>query len=255
MTDCTEKFCKNYLTAWLDAILTENFDAPNEWYTSSKWTSVHMTNVLFCLAEKLGYRKTDCAEHKNNCPIYEHCEKKKDSCYGVYMQQEYYRVDFTLYNLYQNGYWTLDYAIEHENAKFRLEKDNTIKAKGWFAEFTKLLPLKCAKSRAVICYDDFRDKMDLNKKLSHCLNWLRKSEMQSAIADSQIILIIFPLTHYMKRERYDNGLLRIVEFTKINDVWTMQDNLEEYLCDTKTELLLKEAYKRIISSGKDSLGG
>ena len=183
-----------------------------------------MAKILYPLAIKLGY--------SNN--------------YGTEVQQEYYNVDFTLYNYHQQSVWSLDYAIEHENAEFIL-KEGRIAEKGWFDEFAKLLPLKCAKARVIIGYYSFKDKDLFEAKLKRCQDLLVNEYVKPSLADSSIFLIIFPRTAYIKAGNYNNGLLHIIHFYNENGKWKTEQDLTDIICDKEMKDRLISIYKKIRS--------
>lgn len=222
----TLKFATAYLHTWLNALENDNLQMSSAWHNYHQWTVAHMANVLYPLAIKLDYGA-------NN--------------YGITMQQEYYRVDFSLYTYFEQSTWTLDYAIEHENAAFILNADGSIHEKGWFDEFAKLLPLKCAESRVIIGYDNFDGQF--TAKLKMCENLLNDPRIQNSVTDSPILLILLPRNEYMKRKDYKSGLLQIVEFRKMNKTWQINE-LSKKICDDKAEKRLNAAYAKIIATSK-----
>lgn len=215
---CDLQFCTEYINTWVEAMLADNETLLSAWYGLHDWTKAHMEYVLYPLASKLGYG--------NN--------------YSYNMQKEYYRVDFTLYDYHSQSVWALDYAVEHENAEFELQGD-----KGWFDEFAKLLPLKCAKARVIIGYDIFNDKNLFNQKLKRCQDLLANKYVQPSLTDSSIFLIIFPRTKYIKNGDYSNGLLHIVHFFNNDGKWTMEKDLEDIVCNEETKKQLISIYKKI----------
>lgn len=222
----TLEFAANYLQTWLDATENEVLHMPSAWHNAHQWTVAHMANVLYPLAAKLGYGE-------NN--------------YGITMQQEYYRVDFSLYTYYKQSTWTLDYAIEHENAEFSLYADESVNKKGWFDEFAKLLPLKCTKSRVIIGYDTFGEQFAV--KLKKCKDLLNEPLIQKSVAESPVLLIIFPYSKYIKSKNYGNGLLHIIEFVKTDKAWVMNE-LTEKICDEQIKERMKNVYSKIAATPK-----
>lgn len=216
-----EQFCGEYLNAWIEAMNDEDKVLLNSWHGLHSWTDAHMANVLYPLAKKLGYANK----------------------YGTGFQKEYYRVDFTLYDYFEQSVWTLDFAIEHENAEFELESDNSIKYKGWYDEFAKLLPLKCANSRVIIGYDCFTDNFE--KKIKKCRDLLINPNIQASLSDGSILLIIFPRTNYIRKCKYENGLIHIVHFYKNGNNWDIEKNFENKVCDDGMLIKLQEVYKKI----------
>jgi len=221
---CDLQFCTEYINTWIDAMLDSKEVLLSAWYGLHDWTKAHMANVLYPLATKLGYNNK----------------------YGTSVQQEYYRVDFTLYDYSKQSVWALDYAIEHENAEFELQ-GNKIINKGWFDEFAKLLPLKCAKARIIIGYDTFNDITLFEQKLKRCYDLLANDLVQHSLADSSIFLIIFPRTKYIKNGDYSNGLVHIVHFYKsdIDGKWIKEKALENKVCNEEITKRLISAYKKI----------
>ncbi len=220
----TLEFATNYLQTWLEALENDSLKMHLAWHNAHQWTVAHMANVLYPLAQKLKYGNDG---------------------YGTTMQQEYYRVDFSLYSYFGPSVWTLDYAIEHENNEFVLE-DNTVHKKGWFDEFTKLLPLKCAKSRVIIGYDRF-EKFD--DKLKKCHDLLTNKDVQASLTDSPILLIVFPYTGYMQKQTYQNGLLHIVEFVKESGEWQSHE-LASSIVNNILQEKLKAVYAKIATQNK-----
>ena len=219
---CNYEFCAEYINTWIDAMLDSNNVLLSAWYGLHDWTKAHMANVLYPLAERLGYYNK----------------------YGTGFQQEYYNVDFTLYNYREQSVWSLDYAVEHENDEFIL-KDGKISQKGWFDEFAKLLPLKCAKARVIIGYDRFKDKNLFEAKLERCHELLTNDYVKPSLADSSIFLIIFPRTEYIKAGNYYNGLMHIIHFYNDNGEWEMEKDLTDKICNTDMLEKLKSIYKKI----------
>jgi len=224
-------FVSEYLNFWANAVNSK--EAAANWQNCRNWTKFHLEHILYPLAKELGYVNKECK--KTQCTDYPFCTEEQ--CYGTYIQKEYYRVDLSLYS-YHGKYWTLDYAIEHENKKYKFD---TNKNNGWFYEFLKILPLKCAKARVVIGYDDFKEKV--NDKIEKCLDVLNKGGIEESIADSKIILIIFPSSSCLKKPEIikssPQDLIRIVKFTKKGNSWSSEPF---YSYDLKN---LAERYKLI----------
>lgn len=215
------KFASAYMQTWLDAMENDGMQMPSKWHNAHEWTVAHMANVLYPLTAKLDY------ENK----------------YGTTVQKEYYRVDFSMYTYFEQSTWKLDYAIEHENAEFALYSgDGSVRKKGWFDEFAKLLPLKCAKSRVIIGYDTFGSQF--SAKLDKCLGLLNDKRIQASVTDSPILLIIFPYTDYVKSNDHKNGMLHIVGFENTNGTWRMNE-LTDSVCDEQAIERLKAAYAKI----------
>lgn len=220
--DENKTFCEKYLTCWTNAMLADDKELLKSWASSHKWTKNNMEKVLNELAIALN-------------PNYNE--------YGKTKSKEYYRVDFSLYSWFRQSVWTLDYAIEHENERFELKDYNLIgddgiiqldnniknKGKGWFDEFAKLLPLKCACSRVIIGYDDFKH---IDEKLKICHSLLNNKQIEGSLTDSPILLILFPTTKRIKKivgswnenkqTISDNDLIRLVLFYKNGDVWKIE---------------------------------
>ncbi len=236
------KFCKDYMDIWIRAMNTES-ELLSSWRGShlNGWTKAHMKYVLYKLAEEYHY--------KNG-------EDREDG-YATSYQKEYYRVDFTMYSHYDEPCcWTLDYAIEHENDEFELNNDTkySIKHKGWFDEFAKLLPLKCAKARVIISYDYFTA---FDKKLEKCRELLKCDNIQPSLADSPILLIIFPRTKQIEKicedENSRESLIHIVYFNKRDDSskeWVMKNEFEKEVIDDDMNKRLLEVYKKIYQLSK-----
>jgi hypothetical protein len=225
-----EEFCREYLKIWIGAMLNENSGLLKSWHGSlHEWTVKHMANVLYPLADTL-YPFFDKFQDKN-------------STYGYTRQQEYYNVDFSLYRYYGLSVWTLDFAVEHENAEFSLASGENIRSKGWYDEFAKLLPLKCAGARVIIGYDKF-DRFD--DKVKKCLDLLNDKRIEASLADSPILLIIFPRTDYMKKFTFEKGIIRLVKFYKQDTGdWEIDDVFEKNILDSRIIEGLKQVYQRI----------
>lgn len=227
-----EQFVAEYLKCWLNAMKTDDMVAA--WHGYHDWTVMHMNRVLYPLACLL----RACTESScSNC-----CERtgkgEEDRCkyfckmYAWTVQQEYYNIDFSLYNSYEQSVWSLEYAIEHENAEFVLGKGNAILHKGWFDEFAKLLPVKCGKARVIIGYDTFNEN-DLSKKIARAGNLLADERLKRSLADSPIIVILFPYTKHIKEVvkkgiKEPKQLIKICEFKKGNPDECKKENSEEF---------------------------
>ncbi len=222
-----QQFCTEYLNIWIDAMCNENSELLCSWHDSSKWTAYHMKEVLYPLAENLG------------------CN---GNVYVESVQQEYYRVDFTIYNYFEQSVWTLDYAIEHENVGFELQKNGSIKHKGWYDEFAKLLPLKCAKARVIIGYDSFTELF--YEKIKKCRNLLNDERVQPSLADSPILLIIFPRTNYINKGEFNNGLIHLVRFYKEENGWDIDCDFENEVCNAEMLNNLRKVYAKIGAATK-----
>lgn len=260
-------FVKNYLEFWLNA--TEDKRFTESWHEPSEWTKGHMKFVLYPFArniinleikarykneprKNLHFKCNDC----NRCmQIDNGADKFNFACnaYAHNFQQEYYKVDFTIFDYEDYGEetnenWTLAYAIEHENCKLTLNEDNkTIKYYGWFSEFKKLLPIKCANARVIISYDDFDGENGniKDEKLNMCLNLLNNSFVQNYLADTPIILILFPSTSAIKNivANKQCPVIHIFEFEKKENEWKTSDLSKNDLVD-KDKFL--EVYKTIL---------
>lgn len=233
-----EQFVAEYLKCWLNAMKTDDMVAA--WHGYHDWTVMHMNRVLYPLAHKLG------ACNECNCS---NCRKltgkgEEDRCkyfckmYAWTIQQEYYNIDFSLYNSYKQSVWSLEYAIEHENAEFVIGKGDTILHKGWFDEFAKLLPVKCGKARVIIGYDTFNEN-DLRKKIEMAKALLNSKELKRSLADSPIIVILFPYTKHIKEVvkkgiKVPEQLIKICEFKR--------ENSSEFGCFDLTEKVLASEY-------------
>jgi len=215
------EFCKRYLNCWLNAMLDENGELLNAWH--GQWTDAHMNKVLYPLAKLYGH-----------------------TTYGEDIQKEYYRVDFTVYTHYEDSVWTLDYAIEHENARFELD-GKAIKKKGWFDEFAKMLPLKCTGARVIIGYDTFNSTEAFDHKVKFCKDLLNNDKIKNSLAECPILLIIFPLTKYIKKGNFSESLIHLIRFYKneSNGVWETDSEFENEILDTETRNRLTTAYNKI----------
>lgn len=214
------KFCKDYLECWTDAVI--NRGGANEWSDSGKWTDFHEEYIVIPLANRLNAQAM--------------LGEMNDSNQPEILEKEYYRIDFILYRYIDKArhFWTLDYAIEHENVKFNIN-DNKINSLGWFDEFCKLIPIKCTKARVIIGYDSFDG--GLKTRLGKCLEMLNAHERYNDITDTPILLILFPNTEYIKKyadSGYPNGMVHIFLFTKYNGTWTREDILTKS-CEWKSE--------------------
>lgn len=243
-------FVDAYLQCWVDAFT--NPEMVRAWHGAHDWTVEHMNKVLYPLAKKLGYCKNKC----NRCNVANDSDSTcKPNCplYGTRLQQEYYKVDFSLYDFQDDDGWSLDYAIEHENAAFELKEDNTVKYSGWFNEFMKLLPLNCAEARVIIGYDEFLEKngeSEFEKKLKKCRSRLESDVVKKSLVDKPVLLIIFPYTNAMRKmvkdgEQSDSYLLQAVEFVCENGKWERHKiSTEKYAKD------IRKIYKKIIEHNK-----
>lgn len=223
-----ETFVNTYLQCWVKAF--SNPEMARAWHGAHDWTVEHMNKVLYPLAKKLGYCDKQCEYCCSS--INESDTECKPNCkmYGTNLQQEYYKVDFSLYDSKGDDGWSLDYAIEHENAAFELKDDKTVKYSGWFNEFMKLLPLNCANARVIIGYDEFlgENGSKFEEKLDKCMSRLKSEAVIPSLVQKPIILIIFPYTEAMRKKvkeygRQQTALLRAVQFVWANDKWERHD--------------------------------
>lgn len=233
-----EQFVAEYLRCWLDAMKTDDMVAA--WHGYHDWTVMHMNRVLYPLARSLGAcTESSCSNCRNMTG-----KGEEDRCryfckmYAWTIQQEYYNIDFSLYNSYEQSLWSLEYAIEHENAEFVLGKDDAISHKGWFDEFAKLLPIKCGKARVIIGYDTFKEN-DLDKKIEKAEKLLSGEGISRSLADSPIIIILFPYTKHIQDVVNNNTkepeqLIKICEFRR--------ENSSEFGCFDLTEKVLGYEY-------------
>ena len=245
------EFANLYLKTWIDIMSNEG--TCKTWNNNTNWTETHLT-ILYKLAVELGY----CNKDK---------EKAKKDDYGKTVQQEYYQVDFSLYKHYEDSYWNLDYAIEHENDVYNIykegdKKDRTIN-KGWFDEFAKLLPLKCRRSRVIIGYDYFYNKeieedskytkkgaYTFEDKLAKCSKLLSDDRVKQTVSQSPILLIIFPSGWKMKQivgdELIEKPLIKIVNFPVVDGILKKEGvDITNEVLDDKMKVQLKEIYKNI----------
>lgn len=219
-----KQFCEKYLKCWTSAMLADDKELLRSWTSSYRWTKYNMEKVLDKLATALS-------------PKYDE--------YGKTKSREYYRVDFSLYSWFGQSVWTLDYAIEHENERFeikdyslldesgKIKLDGNIKSKGWFDEFAKLLPLKCARSRVIIGYDDFEH---IDEKLKICHSLLNNKQIKGSLTNSPILLILFPSIKHIKEIVQgwndtthvinDNDLIRFVLFYKSDESWKIEPSTQ-----------------------------
>lgn len=251
------EFAQSYLNIFIVKMLDKNSELKSKWNNSRGWTRIHMLEVFYCLAEEMRYRNRNCNEKSNDCPVFWSCEKKSSSCYGKYLQKEYYRVDLTLYNFKETGFWTLDYAIEHENEEFKLKEDKIVRA-GWFNEFAKLLPIKCAKARVIVGYDYFDGNgEEIEKKFSYCKRLLERhaacpkdeNSLSNSLSEGKILLIIFPRTKRIRQiremEKVSNkDLVRIVEF-EVKGKSVKQNDLTDRVCEGNMTDRLLQVYNII----------
>lgn len=233
-----EQFVAEYLKCWLNAMKTDDMVAA--WHGYHDWTVMHMNRVLYPLARELGACKKFACEACNSFADSDGDERCRYFCkaYRTTIQQEYYNIDFSLYNSYEQSVWSLEYAIEHENAEFVIGKGDTILHKGWFDEFAKLLPVKCGKARVIIGYDTFK-KDDLSKKIEKAEKLLNSKELKRSLADSPIIVILFPYTKHIRKVVKNNikepeQLIKICEFRR--------ENSSEFGCFDLTEKVLASEY-------------
>ncbi len=217
------KFSADYLECWTKAVM-ENGGA-SKWKNRTDWTLFHEKNVLVPMADKINAQAGQEEMHEAEPP--------------EVMEKEYYRIDFIFYRYIDKPryFWTLDYAIEHENQKFDANGEE-IKSKGWFDEFCKLIPIKCTKARVIIGYDSFDAETDIRLE-RWCVDMLKAHESYHDITDTPILLILFPGTAYIKNQvtkGYPNGMVRVVLFTKQNGTWGKEDlfaqiNKREFLAE------------------------
>lgn len=246
-----DAFVDAYLGCWCKAL--NETEMANFWSNKNgTWTKAHMVNILYPLAKKLGYCSGCC------CDVLENCEENlfhKKGCvkYGTSIAQEYYKVDFTLYQYNKQYSWALDYAIEHENEKCSLKFNNeTINGTeaGWFREFLKLLPLNCAKARVIIGYDNFDDNFCVKQdKIDMCLFKLNNDDcVKSSVVIKPIVLILFPSTSAIDKickaeNKNQMELVKIVEFdyNVEKKLWEANDRYDY----TKFRETIIAAYKKI----------
>lgn len=233
-------FAEDYLECWTDAILEKG--GASKW--KDDWTNFHEKNVLVPLSDKINAKTGQNELYKS--------EPRE------VMEKEYYRIDFILYR-YRNPqyhWWQLDYAIEHENEKFAWKsKEETIDKsnQGWFDEFCKLLPIKCAKARVIIGYDLFNAETEARLQL--CQETLIEHETAgyNDITDTPILLILFPGTTYIKEhvdKGYSNDMVRVVLFAKQNGIWGREDLFAKMNERKILESKLSESFIRIAACGK-----
>ena len=194
------------------------------------WTDFHMKKILYKLAEGLTFEKNDkpeCYKKKECEDITIHCHKcscKTECGYGESWQKEYYKVDLLLseYQLDSNsnaGKWCNDFYIEHENAHFKLYKNdaNKVQQNGWFGEFNKLLPLNTSDDgmRVIISYDDFDMIKEKKTFLENHLND-SNSLTQKSIVKQPILVILAPSNKAINIGE-DNWCFHILLFTFDNE--------------------------------------
>lgn len=250
-----EQFVTEYLKCWLNAMKTDDMVAA--WHGYHDWTVMHMNRVLYPLAHSLGACKKFACAACDSFADRDGDERCRYFCkaYRTTIQQEYYNIDFSLYNSYKQSLWSLEYAIEHENAEFVLDKGDTISHKGWFDEFAKLLPIKCGKARVIIGYDTFNEN-DLSKKIVMAEKLLNSKELKRSLADSPIIIILFPYTKHIKEVvkkgiKEPKQLIKICEFKRENSEEFRRYDLTgkvlgyEYAVGQSILDALSEAYRKI----------
>lgn len=242
-----KEFVEAYLQCWVDAF--ENDKMASKW--NNGWTNAHINMICYPLVRRLGY----CQGCVNENTSHSRCDNLKDiedltekcNCqgYGKYVQQEYYKVDFTIYENQGEEGWSLEYAIEHENKHFI-----SYNSSGWFNEFKKLLPIKCAQARVIIGYDHFDGDNGYSKKekFEKCLYLLNESEVvKRSLVDCPIILIIFPsdksLRKIVKNNNFvgNNEVLQINEFICESGKWEYKDiDVQKELCEE-----IRSVFKKI----------
>ncbi|MCH5164347.1 MAG: hypothetical protein J1F36_04955, partial [Clostridiales bacterium] len=152
--------------------------------------------------------------------------------------QEYYRVDLSLYYYPENEIgWCPDFFIEHENEHFEIDTNRTIKNKGWYGEFIKLLPLKCSDlgAKVIISYDDFKNLTNKVDFLCKVLN-SEDSICRQSITDTPILIILGPSNKTIKED--SDVDFKIVLFTCKNGKWDCK-------CQTSVEMLGNSSIKGI----------
>ncbi|MDE6302752.1 MAG: hypothetical protein K2M36_04100, partial [Clostridia bacterium] len=219
--EVAENFCKTYFNCWEKAMESEEgqYKYRGKKYDDvgllKAWTDFHMKNILYKLAEELSYFHKEEGNKKyktHSCQDLDcaNCKKEKGDCgYGTSWQQEYYKVDLLLCEHQGAGNWCNDFYIEHENAHFKLKKDDVGNVQvhnmyGWFDEFNKLLPLKTSENgmRVIIAYDDFdmveeKKQYLLDKQLNNKDNLIHKS-----IVECPILVILAPSNKAINNDKH-----------------------------------------------------
>lgn len=257
-----ENFCNTYFNCWKEAMKDKEGIAKYKCVKDPEtnegllkgWTDFHMRKILYVLAEELGgYKyKTKSCGHNDECTKCEHHEygTREYRCdYGKGWQQEYYNVDLLLskYQLDSDsnvGKWCNDFYIEHENAHFRLHKDdaNKVQKKGWFDEFNKLLPLNTSDDgmRVIISYDDFDMVEEKGKFLLEHLND-PNSLTQKSIVKKPILVILAPSINAINSGE-DKWCFHILLFTFDNE-WKC-DYEEPPYTDQKIKVIFEQIKTR-----------
>lgn len=232
------KFAKDYLECWTEAVIEH--DGAAKWRNRKNWTCFHEKNVLVPMADKINAQAGQEEMHEVEPP--------------EVMEKEYYRIDFIFYRYIDRSryFWTLDYAIEHENQEFDANGE-TIKEKGWFDEFCKLIPIKCTKARVIIGYDSFDAETD--NRLERCVDMLKAHESYNDITDTPILLFLFPGTKYIKEQvgkGYPNGTVHVVLFTKQSGTWGYEDLFAKMSEHKILESKLLESFRMIAADEKSA---
>lgn len=235
-----EKFLKAYFAHWSKA-MENNLQLYSS--TSKIWTAFHMEKILYPLAEELSpkgdvraYKRISCEDcKKNKCP--------SGSCgHGETWSQEFYRVDLGLYRFSEEGFWSPDFLIEHENQHFKFDKHGKIKNKGWFAEFLKLLPMNCSDygARVIISYADFEGAETGDHYREFLLRTLNENEIvKSSLCYRPILIILGPSNRYIKTCKPNQPL----NFYFLSFDWDGQKWLDE--CRFIDDEKIGEIFKRI----------
>ncbi len=245
-------FDKKFLNAYLDNLCHALEGNPGLYNMGlGAWTTFHMESILYPLAERLrpdgsgyAYKQQPCTEECRG-----NCYKNKGKCgYGTTWSQEYYRVDLGLYRYpdAQSGLWRPDYLIEHENAHFKLTAENggyTIKKKGWFAEFIKLLPINCSGdgARVVISYSDLADSSAENPKAyeEFLLSVLGNETILPSLCERPILVLLGPSVSAVKKAQADFFYMM---FEKNGTGWecesgfSQREDVLKIFCKLKAEL-------------------
>lgn len=227
-------FVVAYLTCWADAMKSlADAAARKKLYRSGiydgekgckGWTDFHLKQILYPLAERTGYKSRPCDDCECDCKVISNREKACE--YNRFWSKEFYRLDFALYNWEQPYRWGLDYAVEHENAAFRLkEKEGkfTVHRGGWLNEFLKMLPLNCAKARVIIGYDNF-DEAEWEAKQEYLLDVLSDRAVKETLVEKPILLILGPDCEYLDGTKEEKDLcFRVKLITKVQNGWVFGD--------------------------------
>jgi len=221
-----DNFFKEYLRQWAAAVKSNPQKAASAYVSSLYWTDFHMEKIL----------KEVNILYPNSDKRYVDYKKKET------WQTEYYRLDLGFYEFKQGNDWFLDYAIEHENARFKLRKDKTIMQSGWLSEFAKLIPLNCL-LKVIVSYDHFdieeSNEATAQEKIEYAAALLNShTKARPQIDKTPFLIILASSLHHWRTHR---GEIRGFYIGVEEDEWK-SERLQD--SDFQAELdAVKEQYK------------